>query len=84
MVTKGVVHRTVATLSSPVYREPSAALQAAVSEMGWTVARNDFSLRITQWPLLASEPSYPGSVVLEPQNASPPPDAFGRKPLQNS
>ena len=44
----GVVHRTVATLSYPVYQEPSAALQATVSEMGWMVARYDFSLCITQ------------------------------------
>ena len=38
------------------------------------VVGGDLSLHITQWVLLASEPAYRVSVVLEPQEASLPPN----------
>ena len=61
----GSVHRTAAWRSGQ-YEEPSAALLAALRSMGWSIVRNLPCLRAQEWPCVAKEYSYPGSIQLTP------------------
>ena len=52
--------------------EPTAALRTALRCLQWTVRRNASCLRSQRWPLLDPEPTYPGQVLLQPEDSFPP------------
>jgi hypothetical protein len=70
----GCVHRAAAGRAER-WREPSAALRSAVKSLGWSVRRNLACSRASQWPWVAPEASYPGSVSLSPVDSFPAADA---------
>ena len=71
----GTVHRTLATLDSPSWKEPSAALVAGLHALNWTIHRNTLCARASRWPHLDSERAYSGDVILAPKPDDPPVDA---------
>ena len=70
----GTLHRAVACPASE-WREPSAALRAALSAMSWSVRRNPASALSAPWPALLPESSYPGAVCLPTADCFPLPHA---------
>jgi hypothetical protein len=70
----GIVHRAVACPSS-TWAEPSAALASALADLGWHVRRNPALPQAIPWPQLPPEPSFPGTILLEPVDDFPPPGA---------
>jgi hypothetical protein len=70
----GIVHREVAFLSG-IWKEPSAALGAALRAVGWRALRNETCLRSLTWPQLAPEALYPGEICMDPVDDFPMVDA---------
>ena len=70
----GSLHRFLATTPGPSWREPSAALAAALAEAKWKVVRNLASSQGRRWPLVDPEPSFDGDIFLEPREGVAPQD----------
>ena len=70
----GLAHR-IASSTAGGWSEPSLALRSALNAVHWTPSRNTFCLRVSQWPLISPELSYPGPVIQSPVDAFPDPAA---------
>jgi hypothetical protein len=70
----GTVHRALGLMDSD-WKEPSAALSAALAAVGWTSHRNLRCLRAAGWPAIDPEPEFSALVELVPQDVFPPEDA---------
>ena len=68
----GTLHRLLATVPGPAWVEPTPALAAALQYFKWKVAVNRSSPRAVDWPHLTPEPSYPGTIALDPLPDLPP------------
>ena len=68
----GSLHRQLAVIGDAPWQDPTPSLASALTTVGWTLVRNTDCVRASRWPLLAPEPSYPGSVVLQPSSAPVP------------
>jgi len=66
----GDVHRAVAWKGDK-WIEPSHPFRAALRSVKWSVRRNHACLRAGAWPSIEPEHSYPGDIVLEPEDTFP-------------
>ena len=67
----GTVHRFVAsTGATPLAFSP--AITSVLSVLGWSFRRNLSCLRAQSWPQVSSEASYPGELVLTPDDSTLP------------
>jgi hypothetical protein len=66
----GCVHRAAAGRTSG-WRESTAALRSALKSVGWSMRRNLACARASQWPWVAPEIGYPGTIKLSPEDSFP-------------
>ena len=70
----GNVHRAMAWVDD-CWADPTPALQGALKDLGWYIRRNLDCRRAVNWPQIAPEVGYPGTVLLEPVDQFPSPGA---------
>ena len=70
----GTLHRQLACPNFE-WNEPSVALRAALSSLGWQLRRNPHALCASRWPVLAPEPTYSGKICYNLTDDPAPPGA---------